>query len=394
MDDANAGLRICVCCLQAMRTSATAIIAITLVLVMAGIVMLASTSAVQADASFHDSAFFVKRQVVALVVGCAVAIACMRIPYTQWRTLTPVIAVITIILLIMAIIPGVGIELKGSSRWLRFGPVNIQPSELAKFALIICLSVWLSRSQRKIQNLREGMVIPLIILGIFAGLVFIEPDFGTTMLMGSVGLGMMFLAGARLSYLAVTAVVGISGFSFAIMQNEVRMRRIMAFLNPEKYAQNEAFQLLHAIYAFVIGGFGGVGLGDSLQKRFYLPEAHTDFIFAILGEELGVIASITVILLFAAFFFFGLFISYKAEDGFARLMAFGITMIISLQAAINIGVVTGCLPTKGLPLPFISYGGTSLVMSLAMVGVLVNIAFHNSEAATPAVVRKKSDIQF
>jgi len=377
-----------------MRTSATAIIAIALILVTAGIVMLASTSAVQADASFHDSAFFIKRQVVALVVGFAAAIICMRIPYTQWRILAPVISVITIILLIMAVIPGVGITLKGSSRWLRLGPVNIQPSELAKFALIVVLSVWLSRAQRNILKFKDGLFIPILIIGSFAGLVFIEPDFGTTMLMGLVGLSMMFLAGTRFSYLSVTAVLGLTGFSIAIMQNEVRMRRIMAFLNPEKYAENEAFQLLHAIYAFVIGGFGGVGLGDSLQKRFYLPEAHTDFIFAILGEELGIIASMTIILLFAAFFFFGLFISFKADHFFGRMMAFGITMVISLQAAINIGVVTGCLPTKGLPLPFISYGGTSLVMSLAMVGVLVNIAFRSAEAATPGVVKKNSDIQF
>lgn len=377
-----------------MRTSATAIIAIALILVTAGIVMLASTSAVQADASFHDSAFFIKRQVVALVVGFAAAILCMRIPYTQWRILAPIISVITIILLIMAVIPGVGITLKGSSRWLRLGPVNIQPSELAKFALIIVLSLWLSRAQRNILRFKDGLLIPILIIGSFAGLVFIEPDFGTTMLMGLVGLSMMFLAGTRFSYLSVTAVLGFTAFSIAIMQNEVRMRRIMAFLNPEKYAENEAFQLLHAIYAFVIGGFSGVGLGDSLQKRFYLPEAHTDFIFAILGEELGIVASMTIILLFAAFFFFGLFISFKADNIFGRMMAFGITMVISLQAAINIGVVTGCLPTKGLPLPFISYGGTSLVMSLAMVGVLVNIAFRSAEAATPGVVKKNSDIQF
>lgn len=377
-----------------MRTSATAIIAIALILVTAGIVMLASTSAIQADASYQDSAFFVKRQIVALVVGFAAAIICMRIPYTQWRILSPLISVITIILLIMAIIPGVGIELKGSSRWLRLGPVNIQPSELAKFALIVVMSVWLTRAQRNILDFREGLFIPILILGSFAGLVFIEPDFGTTMLMGLVGLSMMFLAGTRFSYLAITAVIGLTGFTFAIMQNEVRMRRIMAFLNPEKYAENEAFQLLHAIYAFVIGGFGGVGLGDSLQKRFYLPEAHTDFIFAILGEELGIVASMTIIVLFAAFFLFGLFISFKTEDIFGRMMAFGITMVISLQAAINIGVVTGCLPTKGLPLPFISYGGTSLVMSLSMVGVLVNIAFHSAESATPGVVKKNSDIRF
>lgn len=356
--------------------------------------MLASTSAVQADASFHDPAFFIKRQAAALFVGFAAAVICMRIPYTQWRILAPVVAVIAIILLIMAIIPGVGIELKGSSRWLRLGPVNIQPSELGKFSLILVMAMWLSHTQRSILSLRDGMAIPLGILAIFAGLVFAEPDFGTTMLMGMTGFAMMFVAGSRIGYLLIAAVLGLVGFSFAVMQNEVRMRRIMAFLNPEKYAENEAFQLLHAIYAFVIGGFSGVGLGDSLQKRFYLPEAHTDFIFAILGEELGLIASLLVILLFASFFVLGLLISFRSQDIFGRLLAFGLTMIISLQAAINIGVVTGCLPTKGLPLPFISYGGTSLVMSLAMVGVLVNIAFHSTESTALNGSKKDPNLRF
>jgi cell division protein FtsW len=377
-----------------MRKSATAIIAIVLVLVFVGIVMLASTSAVQADASFHDSGFFIKRQILALIVGFGAAILCMRIPYPQWRVLAPVIGLVAVVLLIMAIIPGVGIELKGSSRWLRFGPVNIQPSELGKFALILVMAKWLSHAQRSILSLKDGMIIPLGFLGLFACLVFIEPDFGTTMLMGVVGFSMMFVAGSRIGYLLIAAVIGLSAFSFAVMENEVRMRRIMAFLNPEKYAENEAFQLLHAIYAFVIGGFSGVGLGDSLQKRFYLPEAHTDFIFAILGEELGLVASLGIILLFAGFFGLGLLISFRAQDIFGRLLAFGLTMIISLQAAINIGVVTGCLPTKGLPLPFISYGGTSLVMSLAMVGVLVNIAYHSTESTSLGNSKKDPQMRF
>jgi len=374
-----------------MRSAATAIIAITLVLVTVGVIMLASTSAVQADATYKDSAFFLKRQVVALLVGFGASIACMRIPYRQWRVLAPLLALVTIILLIMTLIPGVGINLKGSSRWLRLGPVNIQPSELGKFAVIVVMGVWLTHAQRRITSFRDGMAIPILILAVFAGLIFAEPDFGTTMLIGLTGFAMMFLAGTRLDFLITAGVSGLCAFAFAVMQNEVRMRRILAFLDPEAYAENEAFQLLHAIYAFVIGGFSGVGLGESLQKRFYLPEAHTDFIFAILGEEFGVIASLAIILLFMAFFGFGLLISFRSSDMFGRLMAFGITVVISLQAAINIGVVTGCLPTKGLPLPFISYGGTSLVMSLAMVGVLVNIAFHNAEQAESGVVKRNTD---
>jgi len=377
-----------------MRKSSTAIIAIVLILVTLGIIMLASTSAVQADASYKDSSYFVKRQFFALVVGLTACVLCMRIPYAHWRTLAPLIAVCTIILLVMAIIPGVGINVKGSSRWLKLGPVTIQPSELAKFAMIISMAVWLGFSQRNITRLRDGMFIPLGILAVYAGLIFAEPDFGTTMLIALVGLSMMFLAGARFGYISIAAVIGLAGFVYAVMKNEVRMRRVLAFLNPEKYAENEAFQLLHAIYAFVIGGFSGVGLGDSLQKRFYLPEAHTDFIFAILGEELGMLASLGVILLFASFFMIGLYITFRTTDIFGRLMAFGITMLISLQAAINIAVVTGCMPTKGLPLPFISYGGTSLVMSLAMVGVLVNIAHQDTDSESNRNASRDRTVRF
>lgn len=370
-----------------MRKSATAILAIVMVLVAIGVIMLYSTSAIQAASTFGDPFFFIKRQVAALCVGLVACVVCMRIPYEQWRVFAPVVAIIAIILLIMAVIPGVGINLKGSSRWLRLGPVNIQPSELAKFAMIILMARWLAQNQRTITTFKHGLFVPSVIIGVFAFLIIIEPDFGTTMLIGAVGFAMMFAGGTRFSYLLVAVVSGFSGIAYLISQNRVRMRRILAFINPEEYAENEGFQLLHAIYAFVIGGLGGVGLGDSLQKQFYLPEAHTDFIFAILGEELGLFASLFVILLFATLFMLGLWISYKATDPYGRLLAFGLTMMISIQAAINIGVVTGCLPTKGLPLPFISYGGTSLVMSLSMVGVLVNVAYHATDQSPRAARR-------
>ncbi|MGA1193531.1 MAG: putative lipid II flippase FtsW [Kiritimatiellia bacterium] len=377
-----------------MRKSATAIIAISLILVTLGIVILASTSAIQAEHSYDDATFFLKRQVASLVVAFISGMICMRIPYAYWRRLTPLIGVIAVVLLVLALTPGIGVTLKGSSRWLRLGPFNLQPSEIAKFALIISMARWLAVSQRRITTIKHGLLAPLGILAVFAGLVFAAPDFGTTMLMGVVGFAMMFISGTRISYLIVTSTLAAAGFAVAIMHNQVRMRRILAFLDPEKYAETEAFQLLQAIYAFVVGGLGGVGLGESLQKRFYLPEAHTDFILAILGEELGLFASLAVLLLFVAFFFFGLYISMNAQDLFGRLLAFGITMMITVQAAINIGVVTGVLPTKGLALPFISYGGTSLVMSFAMIGVLVNVAFYSAEMKSAGVLTGDRTIRF
>jgi cell division protein FtsW len=364
-----------------MWRTASILIGIVLVLVTLGVVMLASTSQVQGEAMYRDANFFLKRQVIALVVGFLGAALAARIPYRYWQPLAPVLAVLSVILLIMAVTPGVGVSVKGSSRWLRFGPVNIQPSELAKLSSILLLAWWMSRMQRRAHEFKMGLVVPLALLGTIAGLIFIEPDFGTTLLTGVVGMGILFVGGTRLGYLAIAAVGGGSVFLLAILQNEERMRRIFAFLNPDKYAQDEAFQLLNAIYAFVVGGGTGVGLGGSLQKQFYLPEAHTDFIFAIVGEELGLGASIGVVLLFLGFFICGLLVSLRASDTFGRLVAFGITAMITLQAAINIGVVTGCLPTKGLPLPFISFGGTSIAITLTMVGILINIALHSGDGA-------------
>jgi cell division protein FtsW len=343
-------------------------------LVTLGVVMLASTSSVQGETIHHDANYFLKRQVAALIVGFIGAAAASRFDYHHWRTLAVFLGIVSVVLLVMSVTPGVGINVKGSSRWLRMGGLTLQPSEIAKFATIILLSWWMSRIQRRADDFRVGLLMPMMLLGLMAGLIFIEPDFGTTLLTGAVGMAIMFVGGTRVGYLAIAAALGGTGFMLAIMQNAERMRRIFAFLNPDKYAQDEAFQLLNAIYAFVVGGGTGVGLGASLQKHFYLPEAHTDFIFAIIGEELGLGISLGVVVLFLGFFFCGLRISFRAVDAFGKLVAFGITAMITLQAALNIGVVTGCLPTKGLPLPFISFGGTSIAMSLMMVGVLVNIA--------------------
>lgn len=356
-----------------MWKTTTALIGIVLLLVTLGIVMLASASPAQGESLLGSP--YLSRQLAALAVGLVAAFVVARIDYRHWRVMAVPIAIVTAVMLVMVLTPGVGKMVKGSQRWLSLGPLGtVQPSEFAKFALILVLAWWMSRVQRKAHDFWQGLIVPVVLLGMLAGLVFAEPDFGTTMLMGAVGMIIMFAGGSRLSYLAVAGAIGFSGIGVAILQDAERMRRIIAFLNPEQYAQDEAFQLLNAIYAFVIGGSMGVGLGGSLQKRHYLPEAHTDFIFAIGGEEMGLVLSLGVALLFLAFFACGVRISFRAHDSFGRLVAFGITCMITLQAAINIGVVTGCLPTKGLPLPFVSFGGTSLVMTLVMVGVLVNIA--------------------
>lgn len=362
-----------------------------LILVALGLVMLASTSAMQGASTFNDPHYFVKRQIAALLVGLVGALLAARIDGNVWKKLAVVLAVCSFLLLAAVLVPGIGISVKGSQRWISVGVTTMQPSELAKIALVFLLAWWMSRYKRRASELWLGLLLPLGMMGLMILPVLAEPDFGTTILMGMVGFAILWVGGARFSHLLISGVLAASGMAVLIMQNEVRMRRIIAFLDPERYADREAFQLLNAIYAFVMGGSRGAGLGASLQKRYYLPEAHTDFIFAIVGEELGLIASLGVVLLFVTIFFCGLRISARAPDTFGRLVALGLTCMITMQAAINIGVVTGCLPTKGLPLPFISYGGTSLAITLVMVGLLIGVARQAGDGDSAlAVVRDKA----
>ncbi|MBI2437299.1 MAG: putative lipid II flippase FtsW [Lentisphaerae bacterium] len=353
----------------------TVLILLVLFLLALGIVMLASTSGIRAAELYDDPNYFVKRQALWLVIaGCAGFLA-GRLNYHRWRPLALACFVVSVGLLALVLVPGIGAKIGGSRRWFHVGAfLSFQPSELAKFALVLVLAWWLAREKWCVREFWRGAAIPLMMLGLLALLIFVEPDFGTTVLCGAVGLGLLYAGGTRVAYLAVSAVIGFSAFVVAVLHDPVRLNRIMAFLNPEQYAQTYSFQLLSAINAFIAGGPFGVGLGRSIQKRYYLPEAHTDFIFAIIGEELGVVASLAVVLMFAGLFICGLRISLRAPDMFGRLLAFGITLMIALQAVINISVVIGLLPTKGLPLPFISAGGSSLVVTMLEVGVLYNIA--------------------
>ncbi len=353
-----------------------------------GLVMLASASGVKAIELCGDPMFFVNRQLLWLAVAALAACVISRIDYHLWRALAVPLFIVSAILLVLVLVPGIGAKVGGSRRWLRLGPMQIQPSELAKFAMVIVLAWWMARERMRSREFGRGVLAPMAMLGLIAGLIFMEPDFGTTMLCGLVGMAIMFAGGARWSYLLLFAGSGFTLFCVAVMHNEVRRSRVLAFLDPEKYAQTYSFQLINAINAFVAGGWRGVGLGASVQKHFYLPEAHTDFIFAIIGEELGLPATLGVVLLFAGICGCGLRISFKAPDLFGRLLAFGLTLLITAQAMFNIGVVTGCLPTKGLTLPFISFGGSSLVMSLAAVAVLLNIAQQSDSANARQPLRK------
>ncbi len=363
-----------------MHKAASTLTAIVLALLSIGIVMLASTSSVRGVATFDDAGYFLKRQLIWLALAAVVGVFTARFDYHWWQRKSVVTGtgVLALLVLVAVIIPGVGTRIGGSYRWLRLGPFSLQASEVAKFAMVILMVNWTVWNGRRMNRLKEGLLIPMGGLGLMLGLLLLEPDFGTTMLTGTVGMLLLYVGGTRVSYLSVTAVAGLCLFSLAVMHDPVRMMRILAFLMPEKYP-DAAYHLAQSKIAFIHGGWAGVGLGNSIQKQFYLPEAHTDFILAIIGEELGFVATGVVVLLFLGILVCGLVISHCAPDPFGKLLAFGFTMMIVLQAVINIGVVTGCLPTKGLPLPFISYGGSSLIMSVAGAGVVLNIARHGAK---------------
>lgn len=356
-------------------TSAQVLVLLVATLLVFGFVMLASTSQPQGERLYGNSWYFAQRQCVWLFLGLAAAIVGMFTDYHVWKKLAAPIFLVSLVLLAMVFFPPFGHEVNGSHRWIKIGRLlTFQPSEMAKFAAINMLSVWMAFHYQAGSGWKKEIIFPALALGPMLGLILCETDFGATSLIAATSVLILFAGGMRLRFLLSGAFIAISGIAGLVILNPNRMERITAFRHPEEYAQNEAYQLMNALHSFVLGGLGGVGLGQSMQKRFYLPEAHTDFIFAIIGEELGVGASILVVLLFIGITLCGLRIGGKAPDMYGRLMAFGITSLIAMQAVLNIAVVTGLLPTKGLPLPFISFGGTSLLMTLFMVGVLLNIS--------------------
>ncbi len=363
-----------------MRKTLSLFIAIVLILVTLGILILASASSTEHE----DAGHFVIRQLKWLAVAICTAAVAARFDYRLYQKLAIPLALLSVLSLILVRIPGIGSCIKGSWRWLKFGSLTVQPSEFSKLAIIMLFAWWIARNQRRIDELKRGILIPFAMLGIFAVLLVVEPDFGTTMLVSSVAVSMMFLGGVSIAPLLLTGLLGLLGVLIMIFQNPERMSRILAFLDPQKYEQDKAWQLVNSLRAFAGGEIVGVGFGNSMQKYDYLPEAHTDFIFPIIGEELGLITALIVVFMYVVLFVLGLRIAFNARNDFGRFVAFGITLMITTQALINFAVVTGCVPTKGLALPFISYGGSSLVVSAAMVGILINIAHTGCHPASAA----------
>ena len=387
-----------------MRKVLYALITCVIALAGVGVIFVASASTVRAASLYGDPHYFLTRQLVWMAVALTLGYAAMRFDYHRWahhRWLQGLLLAGTILGLLAVFAPVIGIKSHGSCRWVGYGPARFQPSEIAKLATVILLSVWMSSIGWRVRTFWKGFALPLLALGIVVVLLMLEPDFGATFVVAVVGAAVLFVAGTRLVYLALTGAAGAAGFLCLILHNTVRGERLMVYIVKvcgrdawvtswlAAYLGRSVDQVLldvaaspkkhHAeqsVLAFVNGGTLGVGLNNSMQKHYYLPEAHTDFIYAIAGEEWGLPVTLGILLAFGVILFCGLTIASRAPDRLGRLMAVGLVLLLVFQAVFNIGVVTDCLPTKGLALPFISYGGSNLITAFVAIGVLFNIGSH------------------
>ena len=354
------------------RKSAYILFLAVLGLLVIGIVMLFSTSAFARD-SHGDVYFFIKRQAMWFGVGLVVCIFAALIDYHLWQRTWWLWFALALVLLALCYVPHIGMRLNGSRRWIGWGPITVQPSELAKVTVIFFLAAWFSRYEKTDRKLLLGFILPLAIIILPAVLVLGEVDLGTTALIGTTAFVVMFIAGASPLWLGAVSLSGLGALLIVATQISERMGRLSAFLHPQHFKEDAGLQQMQALIAWGSGGMEGLGLGNGRQKMLYLPYAHIDFIFPIVGEELGLRFSLLVVFLFVVIIVCGTMIALHAKDRFGLLLGCGVISLLALQAAVNIGVTTSLLPNKGLPLPFISYGGSNLVACMFGVGLLLNI---------------------
>jgi len=354
------------------RKSAYILFLAVLGLLVIGIVMLFSTSAFARD-SHGDIYFFIRRQAIWFGIGLVVCTFAALVDYHFWQRTWWLWFAFALVALALCYFPHIGMRINGSRRWVGLGPVTFQPSELAKLAAIFFLAAWFTRHEEAGSNLLSGFVLPLAIVGLLAGLILGEVDLGTTALLGTTAFVVMFVAGANPLLLGITSLAALGAILIVATQISERLGRLSAFLHPQNFKEDAGLQQMQALIAWGSGGMEGLGLGNGRQKMLYLPYAHTDFIFPIIGEELGLRVSLLVIFLFVVIIVCGIMIALHAKDRFGLLLGCGVVSLLALQAAMNIGVTTSLLPNKGLPLPFISYGGSNLVACMFGIGLLLNI---------------------
>jgi len=357
-----------------MRSVRLNILITTVILICVGIIMIYSASSIYALERYKDSMFFLKRHLTFVLIGGIATFFIMGVDYRVLKKYARPMLMFSVILLLLVLFPGIGREVAGAKRWFRFGPVSFQPSELMNLVLIIYVADFISRKKNVIGTFWEGFVPVILVLGTVILLILAQPDLGTAVSLGLVIFIMLFLAGTKLKYLAGVFLASLPLLYILIFSVPYRKARIMTFLNPWLDPKGSGFQIIQSNIALGSGGIFGIGLGHSRQKLFYLPASYTDFIFSIIGEELGLLGTLVICLLFINLFLKGMKVSRNAADGFGHFLSLGIILIISLKALINIGVSSGFFPTKGLPLPFISYGGSSLVFDMVGIGLLLNIS--------------------
>jgi cell division protein FtsW len=349
---------------------------VMLVLLSIGVVMVYSASAIMAADRFHDPYLFLKKQLFWALLGSLGLLAVLRIDYRRLERLQWPILIAAGVLLILVLVPPFAQPINGTRRWFRLGPVSFQPAELAKLALVIYLAAYLARRHDGLASFTRGLLPPLGIAGGLALLVLAQPDLGSCLTLIIVTFGLLFLAGARTHHLGLLVALALPVLVFVVRLAPYRLRRITTFVDPWADPRGGGFQIIQSWLALGSGGLFGRGIGESKQKLFYLPESHTDFIFAVIAEELGFLGALALLTLFVVLIWRGLRVGVRAPDAFGAYLALGITVLIATQTLVNLGVVTGSLPTKGLPLPFISFGGSSLLVTMLSAGVLLNISQH------------------
>ncbi len=348
-----------------------------------GLTMIFIASNVMAQAQYQDPYYFIKRQAMYGLLGVGALLLGRRINYHNYKRWVYRILLIAFVGLLLVFFPVIGGKVRGAARWLKLGPLTLQPSEFAKLAMVLFLAYSLARKQEKMKYFAIGFLPHMIVAGVFIALIGKEPDFGTAVTLAAIVFTMLFVGGTRLTHILLFLGLGIALGGVLVMRDPKKFARILSFLDPWKYGADLGYQLKQSLLAIGSGGLWGLGPGQSKAKLFYLPDAHTDFILSIFSEELGFLGFLLVLALFAILISRGVLVSLRAPDAFGSYLALGLTLVIGLPAAINMGVVSGIFPTKGLSLPFLSYGGSSLMANLLAVGILLNISSQSKHLAKP-----------
>ena len=347
-----------------------------LMLLIISVVMVYSSSSVVALTSYDDATYFMKRQVLWALIGLTLMAITMNIDHRLLSDRRVVLALLLVSLAMLAatLVPGIGTMVNGSRRWLRYGILSFQPSELAKFAVVVYMSYYIAKKGERLRDFMNGLVPSYVMCGLFLVMAVLQPDFGAAMTIAGVMFVMLFVGGASVMYLAGTAAMVCPIVYFGVTHSAYRLRRIFSYLDPWADPQGAGHQIIQSFLAFGSGGIFGRGLGEGRQKLLFLPERHSDFIYAVIGEELGLVGTLVVLGLFLIILWRGIRIALSTDEQFSRMLAMGITLLICVQGMINMAVVTGLLPTKGIALPLVSYGGSSLVITMGAMGVLLNIS--------------------